>query len=292
MNRKDFVKILALAPLTASAMKLTEFARMTDDFEQTDKMPVLFIGHGSPMNGIEENQFVANWRNIAKSLKTRPKAILCISAHWETKGTQLTAMDNPKTIHDFGGFPRELYQVQYKAPGSPALAKEIQELVKPTQTILDHDWGLDHGAWTVLRPMFPEADIPILQMSLDYTLTPEKHIALAKQLEKLRSKGVLIVGSGNMVHNLRTIDWNNPNSGYDWAIEANNGLKKMIEQNDLTNLSKAFTLNQAYRLSIPTLDHYLPLLYSTALRGSNEEVQFFNDATVMGSISMTCLKIG
>lgn len=292
MNRKDFVKLLALGPLTASAMKLTEFAQMTNDFEQTEKMPVLFIGHGSPMNGIEENQFVANWRNIAKGLKSSPKAILCISAHWETKGTQLTAMDNPKTIHDFGGFPRELYQVQYPAPGSPSLAKEIQELIKPTQAILDHDWGLDHGAWTVLRPMFPEANIPIIQMSLDYTLTPEKHIELAKQLDKLRSKGVLIVGSGNMVHNLRTIDWNNPNSGYDWAIEANNGLKQMIQRNELSNLAKAFTLNQAYRLSIPTLDHYLPLLYTAALRGSNEELQFFNDSTVMGSISMTCLKIG
>ena len=292
MNRKDFLKLLAIAPLTLSAMKLTDFAKVTEDFEQTDKMPVLFIGHGSPMNGIEENEFVANWRNIAKGLKSKPKAILCISAHWETKGTQLTAMDNPKTIHDFGGFPRELFEVQYPAPGSPDLAKQVQEIIKPTQAILDHGWGLDHGAWTILRPMFPDADIPIIQMSLDYTLSPEKHIDLAKQLDILRSKGVLIVGSGNIVHNLRTIDWRNPQGGYDWAIEANNGLKNMIDKNDLTSLSKAFNLSQAYRLAIPTLDHYLPLLYTTALRGKNDHVEFFNDATVMGSISMTCLKIG
>lgn len=292
MKRTDFIKLMALAPLTLGAMNLSSLSRLGEDLTETDKMPVLFIGHGSPMNAIEENEFVAAWRAVAKNLPSKPRAILCISAHWETKGTMLTAMQSPKTIHDFGGFPQALFDVQYKAQGSPELAKEAQALLLPTAAGLDYSWGFDHGAWSIAHPMFPQADVPMIQMSLDYTLSPEKHIELGKQLSALRRKGILIIGSGNIVHNLRTIDWNNPNGGYDWAQEANTGIKTMIEKNELSQLAKAQQLGQAYKLSIPTLDHYLPLMYVLGLRQKDESVSFFNDRTVMGSISMTSVKVG
>ena len=186
-------------------------------------MPVLFVGHGSPMNAIEENEFVEGWRNIGKNLP-KPSSILCVSAHWETRGTYVTAMEKPMTIHDFGGFPKALYEVQYPASGSPELANETKAIVSKTNIGLDEKWGLDHGAWSVIKHLYPEANIPVIEMSLDYYQTPQYHYDLAKELSSLRDKGVLIIGSGNMVHNLRMVAWDKMNAGeygYDWALEAN-----------------------------------------------------------------------
>lgn len=256
-------------------------------------MPVLFVGHGSPMNAIEENEFTQEWREIAGTFP-RPDAILCISAHWETRGTLLTAMEKPRTIHDFGGFPRELFEVQYPAPGSPELAEEARSLIKKTETGRDEKWGLDHGCWSVLKQMFPAADIPVVQLSLDYTQPAGYHYELAKELAPLRKKGILIMGSGNMVHNLRLVDWDKMDesgSGFDWAIEANETMKKYILSNDHQSLINYREQGSAFDLAIPTPEHFLPLLYALALKQGNEKIEIFNDKPVMGSLTMTSLKI-
>ena len=195
------------------------------------KMPVLFIGHGSPMNAIEDNEFSSSWRQLGKSLPS-PKTVLCISAHWETKGTLVTAMDKPSTIHDFGGFPEQLFRVQYPAMGNPELANEIQSLIKSTQIGLDYSWGLDHGCWSILSNMYPNADVPVVQLSINLNLEPLDQYNLAKELAPLRKQGVLIIGSGNMVHNLAMVDWFHPESGYEWAIEANSLFKQLIIENN------------------------------------------------------------
>jgi len=262
-------------------------------FEDNQKMPVLFLGHGSPMNGIEENEFVSGFRNIATKI-LKPKAVLCVSAHWETKGTYVTAMEKPKTIHDFFGFPKELYEIQYPAPGSPDLAKEIVGIITKTNVGLDDRWGLDHGCWVVLKNIFPDADVPVVQMSLDYTKTAQFHYELAKELNLLRRKGVLIVGSGNMVHNLGMISWNNmvsPEFGYDWTIEASKRMKKFILSNDHQQLIDYQAQGRAFDLAIPTPEHYLPLLYALALKEEDEKITVFNDKPYAGSITMTSLKI-
>jgi 4,5-DOPA dioxygenase extradiol len=266
---------------------------LDNNFEKhtvTEQMPLLFLGHGSPMNAIEENEFVEGFRNIAKSIP-KPTAILCISAHWETSGTFVTAMENPKTIHDFGGFPRRLFEVQYPAPGSPELANEIKKIITKTSVGLDYNWGLDHGTWSVIKHLYPDAKVPVVQLSLDREKSPQYHYELAKELSSLRTQGVLIVGSGNMVHNLGHVDWNNPDGGYDWAINANNLLKKLISADDHSQLTNYVNLGDEIRLSIPTPEHYLPLLYILGLKEENETITFFNDKLVMGSLSMTSLKI-
>src|SRR5690349_11095399 len=204
MNRRSFLQSLAILPLAGAAMNLKELNKLTEPFGATEKMPVLFLGHGSPMNAIEENEFVTGFRNVGKSIP-KPNAILCISAHWETSGTFVTAMEKPPTIHDFGGFPEALYNVQYPAPGSPALAGETKDLIHSTNVGLDMNWGLDHGAWSVIKHLYPAADVPVIQMSLDYTQAASWHFDLGKELASLRNKGILIVGSGNMVHNLGKI---------------------------------------------------------------------------------------
>lgn len=265
---------------------------MTDLPEKT--MPVLFVGHGSPMYAIEDNEFVQAWRNLGDTLP-KPKAIIAVSAHWETRGTQVTAMKQPTTIHDFGGFPRALYDVQYPAPGSPELAKETIETIKSTQIGADEKWGLDHGTWSVISRIYPKADIPVIQLSLDYHKTPREHYELAKELASFRDKGVLIVGSGNIVHNLRQVSWNKADDeeyGHDWAIEANELVKKMILENNHQALIDYKLLGSAVQLAVPTPDHFLPLLYALALKRDDEEVSFFNDKAVMGSLTMTSLKIG
>ncbi len=262
--------------------------------ENTEKMPVLFVGHGSPMYAIEENEFVSEWRKLGASIP-KPKAILCISAHWETKGTFVTAALKPPTIHDFGGFPRELYAVQYPAPGSPELAQKTKEIITTTPVGLDESWGLDHGAWSVVRNIYPEAEIPIIEMSLDYTKGPKFHYELAKELSILRSKGVLIIGSGNIVHNLRLVAWdrmNEPDFGFDWAIQANDQIKLHILNHQHKSLIDYAALGREVSMAIPSPDHYLPLLYALALQGENEKLKFFNDKAVMGSLTMTSLKIG
>ncbi|UAY53592.1 4,5-DOPA-extradiol-dioxygenase [Ferruginibacter albus] len=271
-------------------MQLDHLAKITGSFDATETMPLLFIGHGNPMNAIEQNEFSKGWGEAGKTLP-KPNAILCISAHWETKGTFITAMDKPKTIHDFGGFPQELFDVQYPAPGNPALAKETKELLTHTEAKLDEHWGLDHGCWSVVKNMYPDADIPVIQLSMDYTKTPQWHYELAKQLSSLRNKGVLIIGSGNMVHNLRNINWHAPDKGYDWADEANLKLKDLIIKNEHQQLMGYHSLGTEMTLAIPTPEHYMPLLYILGLKKESEQVNFFNDKTIMGSISMTSLKI-
>ena len=274
-------------------MHIKELNKITTAFNSTDKMPVLFLGHGSPMNAIEENEFVAGFREVEKTI-SKPNAILCISAHWETNGTFVTAMEKPQTIHDFGGFPQALFDVQYPAPGNPELAIETKSIVMKTEVGLDYKWGLDHGAWSVIKHMYPNADVPIIQMSLDYTLAPQYHYELAKELSSLRKKGVLIIGSGNMVHNLRLAAWDKINIagyGYDWAIEASDAMKKYILNGNFQQLINYKSQGKVFDLAIPTPDHYLPLLYTLALKEANEKVSLFNDKAVGGSLTMTSVKI-
>ncbi|MCX6350802.1 MAG: 4,5-DOPA dioxygenase extradiol [Bacteroidetes bacterium] len=293
MNRKHFLKSLALLPLTAAAMKLNELNKITAPFNSTEKMPVLFLGHGSPMNAIEENEFVTGFRNLGKTIP-KPNAILCVSAHWETRGTFVTAMEKPKTIHDFGGFPQALFDVQYPAPGSPDLARETKSLIKKTEIGLDDKWGLDHGAWSVIKHLYPNADVPVIQLSLDYYQTPQYHYELARELKSLREKGVLIIGSGNMVHNLGLVAWDKLNTvdyAFDWAKEANEKMKKYILNGDHQSLINFNSQGKAFDLAIPTPEHYLPLLYALAMKEENEKITLFNDKAVGGALTMTSVKI-
>jgi 4,5-DOPA dioxygenase extradiol len=257
-------------------------------------MPLLFFGHGSPMNAIEENEFVSGWIETGHSIP-RPEAVLCISAHWETRGTLVTAMEKPTTIHDFGGFPRALYDVQYPAPGSPLLAEEVKQIIKKTEVGLDKKWGLDHGCWSVIKHLYPDADVPVIQLSLDYYQPPQFHYDLAKELAPLRRKAILIVGSGNIVHNLAMVAWDKLNEtdfGYEWATEAKEKMRKFILAGDHRSLIDYTLQGRAFSLSIPTPEHFLPLLYILALKEEDEEVNFFNDKCVAGSLAMTSLKVG
>jgi 4,5-DOPA dioxygenase extradiol len=263
-------------------------------FAETDTlMPALFIGHGSPMNGIEDNLFSNTWKKLGTELPV-PKAVLVVSAHWLTKGTFVTAVDKPQTIHDFGGFPQELFNAQYPAPGAPELAKSISEMAVNPPIELDHEWGLDHGSWTVLKHIYPNANIPVLQLSIDYNQPAQFHYELARQLASLRKRGVLIIGSGNMVHNLRMVDFarlNEDNYGFDWALELNEVFKSKILSDDHQSLIDYSTLHSASKLAIPTPDHYYPLLYTLGLQLSTDHVSFFNDRAVAGSLTMTSVML-
>lgn len=292
MQRRTFIQNLA----TLTTMHtLSSFRSFTDQLDlQEKRMPVLFIGHGSPMNGIEDNAFSRRWKKMAADIPL-PKAVLVVSAHWLSKGTRITAMDFPKTIHDFGGFPKALYEVQYPAPGNPALAKETAGLIQHTQVLEDHDWGLDHGTWTIVRHMYPDANIPVLQLSIDYSKDGEYHYALANELSALRRKGVLIIGSGNMVHNLGMVDWNKldqPNYGYDWATQINTTFKKLITDGDHRSLIHYEKLGREAKLAIPTPDHYWPLIYTLGLQEKQDNIAFFNDVAVGGSLTMTSVQFG
>lgn len=273
---------------------LSSFNKFTNDLKEEEHlMPVLFIGHGSPMNGIEDNEFSRRWTQMAKAIPT-PAAVLVVSAHWFSKGTRITEMDFPETIHDFGGFPQALFDVQYPAPGNPVLAKETASLLHSAHVELDHDWGLDHGTWSVVRHMYPDAKIPVLQLSIDYTKTSQYHFDLAKELYDLRKKGVLIIGSGNMVHNLRMVSFENMNTpgfGFDWALKMNDTFKQLISDGDFQPLINYERLGAESKLAIPTPEHYLPLLYSLGLKGKNDRVSFFNDQAVAGSLTMTSVLI-
>lgn len=241
-------------------MNLNDLQDISDLFSNTEKMPVLFLGHGSPMNAIEENQFVQGFRKAAAEIP-KPNAILCISAHWFTQGTKVTAMSMPRTIHDFGGFPQALFDVQYPAPGSPELAHETAGLLTPVPVEEDHSWGLDHGAWSVIKHMYPNADIPVIQMSIDYTKPAQYHFELAKKLNTLREKGILIIGSGNIVHNLRLIDWRNINTvgaGWDWAVEAREKTNNWLLDGNFNNIIQYQDQGIALQYAVPSPDHYLP----------------------------------
>ncbi|MBP1225502.1 4,5-DOPA dioxygenase extradiol [Flavobacterium sp. 1355] len=272
---------------------LNDLHSISSTFSNTDKMPDLFLGHGSPMNAIEENQFVTGFRDLAKTLP-QPNAILCISAHWFTKGTKVTSMQMPRTIHDFGGFPQALFDVQYPAKGSPELAFETKKILEPVTVDLDEHWGLDHGAWSVIKHLYPNADVPVIQLSIDYTKSGQYHFELAQKLQALRYKGVLIIGSGNIVHNLRLVDFRNfdkDNYGFDWAIEARETVNNYLLHGNFQPLIDFEKMNKAVQLAIPTPDHYLPLLYTLGLKDKADELELFNDKLLAGSLSMTSVKI-
>lgn len=261
-----------------------EFRNLIDGrYKTTGKFPVMFIGHGNPMNAIEENEFSEGWKT-AGTVLPRPNAILCISAHWLTRGTFINFSPNPVTIHDFYGFPPELFAVQYPAPGDPETAQKIVDHVKKTSVAKDLDWGLDHGCWSVLNKMYPEADIPVFQMSIDYTRPEAYHLELGAELDFLRQRGVLIFASGNIVHNLRTMVWKDV--AYDWALEFDETAKSRILQRDFNSLVRYPELGTAALNSIPTNDHYLPMFYALSQIRGSDEVEFFNEKVTAGSVSM------
>ncbi|HXS37401.1 MAG TPA: 4,5-DOPA dioxygenase extradiol [Flavipsychrobacter sp.] len=257
----------------------------------SERMPVLFIGHGNPMNAIEDNVYHKSWQQLGKALP-RPQAILSISAHWLSRGTMVTAMSHPRTIHDFGGFPKELFAQEYPAPGAPELANYTTELITSTKVTSDESWGLDHGTWSVLLPMYPAADIPVYQLSLDYYQSTNYHYELGKQLGKLRDKGVLIIGSGNLVHNLQMIDWNATGKVYDWAQEFDAKFTDWINKGDHASiLNYKKELGNIAEMAHPSNDHLLPLFYVLGLQQKGEKVAYFNDQFDMGSVSMRSIII-
>lgn len=285
MDRKDFLKSISLlmaTPIVSSAQPLLDELKKADF---TATMPVFFIGHGNPMNAIYDNAFTKKLNTIRNTI-SKPKAILVISAHWLTKGTYVSTNPHPKTIYDFGGFPDELFRVKYEPNGAPELAKEIKEKVNYTSVSEDNTMGLDHGAWTILKHIYPAADIPVFQLSIDYSKPAAYHYELAKQLNYLRNKGVVIIGSGNIVHNLGMVDFNNPNSAYDWAIEFDSMVKKLLDKGDDAALINYEKLGKSALLSIPTNDHYLPMLYILGLRNKGEQVSYIYESLEMGSLSM------
>ena len=268
--------------------------------KKSDRMPVLFIGHGSPMNALPGNEYNQSWRTLGAefgSQRARPQLILCISAHWLTQGWWLTAMSQPKTIHDFGAFGQDLFDQQYPAPGDVTAAQAISQLVRQRGSLplgLDtNQWGLDHGAWSVLKPMFPDADIPVIQLSMDYSRAPDEHYALARQLPSLRNRGVLIVASGNIVHNLSQMQRGASGSqAYDWALEFDQTIGGYVQQGNLAALQSFQKLGSLATMAHPTYEHYLPLLYAAAAVDAKEPMRFFNTSFQGGSISMRSMVWG
>ncbi len=255
-------------------------------------MPAIFFGHGNPLNALQQNDYTKRWAAIGASIP-KPKAVLCVSAHWYVPGTAVTAMPSPRTIHDFGCFPRELYEVQYRAPGSPELASRVRDLLAPIPVELDQSWGLDHGTWSVLCHVFPNADVPVVQLSIDETREPEFHYATARLLAPLRDEGVLIVGSGNIVHNLHSYAWGKHEvEPFDWAVRFETLARQLLNNGDDRPLVNYETLGRDALLSAPTPEHYLPLLYVIAQRRSGEPVSFPVEGFDGGSISMLTVQIG
>lgn len=266
-------------------MNLPTFQKLMSDLPNTPRMPVLFVGHGSPANALEDNPFTRAWKTVGQNLP-RPNAILCISAHWFVDGTYVHGARAPKTIHDYYGFAPELYALSYPCPGAPDYARATMQTVKGFNVGWDLDWGLDHGCWVVIRHMFPNADVPVFQMSLDYTKGPEAHYALAAELGPLREKGVLIIGSGNIVHNLGLITFEENAKPFDWALEFDDTAKKYIADGNFAPLIHYKNLGHAAHESIPSPDHYWPMLYALALKQKGEEVTFFAEGISHSSISM------
>jgi 4,5-DOPA dioxygenase extradiol len=259
--------------------------------QPSHRMPAVFLGHGSPMNALEQNRYTDTWRGLGKALP-RPRAILAVSAHWYIRGTAVTAMRLPKIIHDFGGFPQALFDMRYPAPGDPALAARVQGLLAPLAVGLDESWGLDHGTWSVLVHVYPQAEIPVVQLSIDATQPAQFHYELGARLRELRNEGVLILGSGNVVHNLRAIDWNAAATGHDWAVRFNRQVRDHLAQGDHAPLIAYEGFGPDARLAIPTPEHYLPLLYVIGLQEPGESISFANDDIQNGSISMLSVVVG
>lgn len=289
MKRKQFLT----TAIGASIMTIGSIRALGEFLGPQDtRMPVLFIGHGSPMNALEDNAQTKGWQKVAASIP-QPKAIICVSAHWLTRGTYVTATPVPETIHDFGGFPPELFAAQYPAPGDPALAAETKQLITKAEVGLDHEWGLDHGTWSILKKMYPDANIPVLQLSIDYYKSPQYHYELAQELNALRNKGVLIIGSGNVVHNLGMVDFRRLNDpvgfGFDWALEFDAAIRKAISSGDHSALVNYQAIGKSAQLAVPTPDHYYPLLYAAGIAGNKAEATIFNDVAMGGSLTMTSI---
>lgn len=259
---------------------------------KSERMPVLFIGHGSPMNAIETNEFTQTLVSLSEKVP-RPRAILCVSAHWMTEGTWVTAMDRPKTIHDFYGFPKALFDIQYPAPGAPEIATLIRETVQRPSIVSDKEtWGLDHGSWSVLRHMYPKADIPVLEMSVYMEQTAEYHLQLGEKLRPLRDQGILIVGSGNIVHNLQQLSWESSAAPYPWAIEFDQWSKQRLESRDFKSLATQYLKTEAGKLSVPSNDHYFPLFPVLGASDNKDEMQFEYGGIQNSSISMRAVSFG
>jgi 4,5-DOPA dioxygenase extradiol len=257
-----------------------------------DRLPTIFFGHGNPLNALQQNAYTQGWAAIGQTLE-KPKAVVCISAHWYLPGTAVTAMQHPRTIHDFGGFPRELYEIQYPAPGSPDLAKRVQELLAPTSVALDHTWGLDHGTWSVLCHVFPQADVPVVQLSIDETKAPDFHYESGKRLGRLRDEGVLVIGSGNLVHNLHTYAWGRHHvEPFDWAVRFEQRARELLMSSNSAPLIDYESLGRDGLLSVPTPDHYLPLLYVLGARQFDDDIAFPVEGFDGGSVSMLCVRFG
>lgn len=290
MKRADFLKLLMASPVALAAMKVKEFETLTSNFVPTEKMPVLFIGHGHPMNAIMDTDFTRKLQTMTAGIQ-KPNAIMVISAHWETRGTYVSLNPAPKTIYDFGGFDEKLFQVKYEPKGHPELAREVIKQLPLVKE--DHSMGLDHGAWTVLKFLYPKADIPVFQLSIDYTQSPATHFAMAQSLQKMREKGVLIIGSGNIVHNLGKVDWYNIDAKpQDWALEFDNTVKSKLTNHDFLPLIDYKKLGAAALTSIPTEDHYLPMIYTLGLASAKEPVTYLYEGFQYANISMRCFKIG
>jgi len=293
MQRRTLIKaggLLAMAQLSGMST-LSALSALGKELSPSPRMPVMFIGHGNPMNAIEDNAYHKSWQSLGKTLP-RPQAILSVSAHWITQGTKVTAMSHPKTIHDFGGFPKKLFDQEYPAPGTPEFAKLTKDMVTDSHIQTDESWGLDHGTWSVLLPMYPAADIPVYQLSLDYDQRPTYHYEIGKQLNKLRDKGVLIIGSGNLVHNLREVDWSGGNKVYDWAREFDTKFTEWMDKGDHASiLNYQKILGNTATMAHPTYDHLLPLFYILGLQQKNEHITYFNDQFDMASISMRSMLI-
>lgn len=283
MERRNFVKLSSLAILANPTSMIRD---LLNSQNLEIEMPVMFIGHGSPMNAIEKNRYSDSWFALGAKIP-KPTAILTISAHWETDGTKVMANPMPETIHDFGGFPQALFDAQYPASGKPDLAAEVAKYLYDYEAKTDLSWGLDHGTWSVLKPMFPNAEIPVIQLSLDYRKSPSQHYEMARLLQTLRKKGVLILGSGNIVHNLGLLDWKNPNNAFDWATEFNSTVVSAVKDGNHQKLIQFNKLGKIAQLSVPSAEHYLPMLYVLAALKQNEQVKFFNESPAMGSLYMT-----
>lgn len=258
----------------------------------SERMPAIFFGHGNPMNALQQNEWTLGWSALGDSIP-RPRAVLCVSAHWYLPATMVTANDVPRTIHDFGGFPRELYQVQYPAPGDPLLAQRVKELLKPLPVTLDSHWGLDHGTWSVLKHVYPNADVPVIQLSIDETQPADVHFEIGKRLSSLRDDRILIIGSGNLVHNLHTYAWGkHMPEPYDWAVRFETRAKEIMNTGEFSSLINYESLGSDALLSIPTSDHYLPLLYVLGTKQEGERISFPVQGVDGGSISMLTIRIG
>jgi len=249
------------------------------------KMPVLFVGHGSPMNAILDNHYTQNWKNIASKLP-RPEAILSVSAHWFARGTKIMNDERPKTIYDMYGFPKELYEISYSAPGSPRIAQCSKALVS-RDTTYDNSWGIDHGTWSVLVHMYPDRDIPVFQVSIDADAPPAEHYKIGRELRSLREQGVLLFGTGNIVHNLRLVDWHLANKGFDWAYEFDDYIYESIIGHDHEKIINYNALGSVAKLAVPTPDHFYPLLYVLGASANDDKISVYNKSCELGSLTMT-----